>query len=209
MKRIGITQRVELIKNYGERRDCLDQQWFNFAFALGHIAVPLPNVSAKYAASYIENFRLDGIILSGGNSIATLDSSAEDAAPERDEFEIALLTAALDKSIPVLGVCRGMQVINVALNGKLEPVSGHVAQKHQIFTCSSDFTLPDIVNSFHNYCIPAKGLAKTLTPLATDNAGNIEAYFDSQRSILGVMWHPEREIPFSQLDIQLFKRFLL
>jgi putative glutamine amidotransferase len=208
VKRIAITQRVEVIKSYGERRDCLDQQWFNFVFALGYLPIPLPNIDKQHARSYIDELQLDGIIFSGGNSIASLNKHADDAAPERDLFEAALLEAAIEKNIPVIGVCRGMQLINDALNGYLEKIEGHVGHKHKIKSLASNYVLPDTVNSFHNYCIPANGLAHSLIPIATDEHENIEAFVHNEHSILGMMWHPEREEKFSPLDIQLIKRTL-
>ncbi|MEW6999750.1 type 1 glutamine amidotransferase [Colwelliaceae bacterium BS250] len=209
MKRIGITQRVEIVKSYGERRDCLDQQWSNFIIQLGYIPVPLPNVTADMAGELVNNLQLDAIILSGGNSIASLNPEAPDAAPERDDFENAIISIALGINIPVIGVCRGMQVLNLALGGSLASIQGHVGQRHPINSNIKGFNLPKTVNSFHNYCVPNKGLAESLEPLAYDEDGNIEAFYNISRNILGIMWHPEREENFINLDIQLFKRFLL
>ena len=209
MKRIGITQRVEIVKSYGERRDCLDQQWSNFIIQLGYIPVPLPNVTADIAGELVSTLQLDAIILSGGNSIASLNPESPDAAPERDDFEKAIISTALEINIPIIGVCRGMQVLNLAMGGSLASIHGHVGQRHPIISKIKGFNLPKTVNSFHNYCVPNKGLAESLQPLAYDEDGNIEAFYDISRNILGIMWHPEREDIFINLDIQLFKRFLL
>ncbi|MEW6984339.1 type 1 glutamine amidotransferase [Colwelliaceae bacterium 6471] len=209
LKRIGITQRVEVIKSYGERRDCLDQQWSNFVIELGYIPVPLPNITGDKADQLIRALNLDAIILSGGNSLTSLDPEASDAAPERDIFELALISEALKMNIPLIGVCRGMQVLNIAMGGRLENISGHVGKRHPLISNIDGFDLPKTINSFHNYCIPKSGLGESLQPLAYDEDTNIEAFYDLSRAILGIMWHPEREKPFSNLDIQLFKRFLL
>lgn len=209
MKRLGISQRVEVIKSYGERRDCLDQQWSSLAMALDYFPVPLPNIRPDKASELLNTLQLDGIILSGGNSLSSLDSTAEDAAPERDAFEYALIEAAIAKGIPIVGVCRGMQVLNLYLKGTLQKVTGHVATRHRIVSSSEHFTIPENVNSFHNYSIPKNGLAPSLTSLAHDETGNIEAFYQIKHKILGIMWHPEREENFTQLDIQLIKRFLL
>lgn len=209
MKRIGISQRVELVKNYNERRDCLDQQWSNFVIQLGYLPVPLPNISANQAKELIKSLQIDAIILSGGNSISSLDVEAEDSAPERDHFEMALIAAALNDQIPLIGICRGMQILNLALGGALTKINGHVGKQHPLIVPTNKFDLPKSVNSFHNYCIPEKGLGKSLVALAYDISGNIEAFYDPSRAILGIMWHPEREENFTHHDIQLFKRFLL
>ncbi|KGJ90887.1 type 1 glutamine amidotransferase [Colwellia psychrerythraea] len=209
MKRIGITQRVEWVKSYGERRDCLDQQWSNFVIKLGGFPLPLANLPAEKVEQLLTVMQLDGIILTGGNSLTCLNPQAGDTAPERDNFERTLINLALKKNIPIVGVCRGMQLINLVMAGSLIKISGHVAIKHTIEACSTEFELPKVVNSFHHYGISCTGLAESLLPLACDEVGNIEAFFSTRNNILGIMWHPEREAEFSQFDMQLFKRFLL
>ncbi len=208
MKLLGITQRVEVVKSYGERRDCLDQRWSDLALSLNYLPVALPNISPEHVESLIDTLGLDAIIFSGGNSIASLDPLAADASPERDEFEYELLRLALIKNIPVIGVCRGMQVINLAFGGHLTQVSGHVATQHYIHSKTPAYHFPETVNSFHNWGVSKDGLASELVVMAVDAEGHIEAYQHPEARLLGVMWHPEREMPFNQLDIQLLTRFL-
>ena len=209
MNRIGITQRVENIQSYSERRDCLDQRWSSFAFELGYLPVPLPNITADKVTRLLDALSLDAILLSGGNSITSLDPSASDIAPERDAFELALLSEALARNIPLIGICRGMQVINTNLGGKLTPVNGHVAAHHSITLLNKSYQLPELVNSYHNWGIRADNLAEELDIIAADSDGNIEAFEHKKKKLLGIMWHPEREKPFNRLDIQLIQRFLL
>jgi gamma-glutamyl-gamma-aminobutyrate hydrolase PuuD len=64
MKRLGITQRVEHIVAYGERRDCLDQRWTKLAFHLGCIPIPLPNTTPQNVARLLDHLNLDAVILS-------------------------------------------------------------------------------------------------------------------------------------------------
>jgi len=208
MKRIGISQRVESIQNYSERRDCLDQRWSSFAFELGYIPIPLPNITLDKVIRLLDVLNLDAILLSGGNSITSINPSASDIAPERDAFESALLNEALVRDIPIIGVCRGMQMINTHFGGKLTVVNGHVAADHAIYAINESDQLPKLVNSYHSWGIDANGLAKDLDIIAIDNDGNIEAFEHKNKKLLGIMWHPEREMPFNKLDIQLIKRFL-
>ncbi|MCB1679473.1 MAG: type 1 glutamine amidotransferase [Halioglobus sp.] len=208
MNRIGITQRVEVVRHYGERRDCLDQRWSEFILRLECIPIPLPNIASGMVPQLIEALQIGAVILSGGNSIASLDSQAEDAAPERDAFENALISAAITRKVPVVGVCRGMQLLNLYMGGSLQERPGHVAVRHTLHACSPLYALPSEVNSFHKYGIPQDKLADDLTPLAVDGDGYIEAFYRDDMPVLGIMWHPEREDPFSNCDVQLMKRFL-
>ena len=209
MRRLGITQRVENILGYGERRDCLDQRWAVLAIELGFIPIPLSNVDPTYVSDILDSLRLDGIILSGGNSIARLES-ATDAAPERDAFEVVLIDEGVKRSIPILGVCRGMQVINLYYGGKLSKVKDHVATYHDLkVEPSYSKIILDSVNSYHNWAIKLPELASCLTPLALDEQDNIECFIHKEKAVAGIMWHPEREVPFKQQDIDLIKKFLL
>ena len=207
MKRLGITQRVEVVADYGERRDCLDQRWHQLVPQLGYLPLPLPNINPGDVPLLLDNLELDGVLFSGGNSIGQFAPDADDVAPERDAFETKLLKECLARHISVIGVCRGMQLINTVLGGSLEPIDSHVAKHHRIYACSAA-QFANRVNSYHNWAIPAAGLADKLSPLATDMAGNIEAFEAMDQKILGVMWHPEREAPFCSLDIKLIKKYL-
>lgn len=209
MKLLGITQRVETVKGYSERRDCLDQRWYTFANALGYIAVPLPNITPELVPDLLARLSLDAVLLSGGNSIASFDPTANDAAPERDAFESMLIDHALAQNIPLIAVCRGMQMINVHLGGKLVGISGHVAVRHEISACSEKHKLPHIVNSYHNWCIPEAGLADNLEAIALDSSNNIEAYRYVDKKVVGIMWHPEREESVSSLDVELIRSIIL
>ena len=208
MKLLGITQRVDTIKSYGERRDCLDQRWSDLALNLNYLPVALPNITPDKVEALVDAMGLDAIIFSGGNNIESIDLFAADAAPERDEFESELLRLALIKGIPVIGVCRGMQMINLAFGGRATKISGHVATSHVIYSKTSTYQFPETVNSYHNWGISNDGLANELEMIAIDAEGNIEAYEHQNAKLLGLMWHPEREKPFNQLDIQLLRRFL-
>ena len=205
---IGITQRVDDILGYCERRDSLDQRWTQLIVELGHLPVPLPNVSAKCATQMIDQFGIDALILSGGNTIAALDTDATDVAPERDQIENTLIDIAVNQKLPLLGVCRGMQMLNLYFDGQLYKTTGHVATRHALNVQSSKYSLPAEVNSFHNYAIARKGLGQSLQALAYDEDENVEAFCHVRLPLLGMMWHPERELPFAEVDVQLIKKFI-
>ena len=208
MKRLGITQRVDVIKKFDERRNCLDQRWTLFANRLGYFPLPLANVKAELVPDYVEALNLGGLLLSGGNSIASLCPSADDAAPERDAFELTIISEALNRGIQIIAVCRGMQILNIYMGGRLSPIEDHVAVRHTLLSTGSPHPLPETTNSYHKWSIAPDDLGEGLTPIATDEDGNIEAFQHMGKKLLGIMWHPEREHPFNELDIQLIESFL-
>ena len=208
MKILAISQRVENITQYNEQRDCLDQKWTPFAHSLGFIAVPMPNLANP--ADIIITIKPAAIILSGGGGIVKLDPTTSDISPARDQFEQELLQLAIENNIPVLGVCRGMQLINMFFIGELSKVSGHVACRHQVDFIDKNMPFnAREVNSFHHWGIAESQLAKSLRPFAVAQDKTIEGFYHKSLPIAGIMWHPEREQPYDQYDLQLIKQFLL
>jgi N5-(cytidine 5'-diphosphoramidyl)-L-glutamine hydrolase len=207
-KKLGLTQRVTRIDDYHERRDSLDQRWWPLVHALNCIPIPLPNLPATEVAHYLEILDLSAIIITGGNSLQTADPNAADTAPERDAFELALIPWAIQKQLPIVGVCRGMQIINHYFGGTLVPVTGHVATPHRIQFCHDWKHLhPRTVNSYHQWGIYAENLAKNLRITAQHADQSIEAFVHTQEKIAGMMWHPERDSVFA--DIELMRDLLL
>lgn len=205
MKRIGLTQRVELVTSYGERRDCLDQEWSRLMSCLGYLPVPIPN-AIENVEEWFSLVGLEGVILTGGNDLSCL-KDAKNTAPERDSLEHALIDLCGRYKIPLLGVCRGMQILNVHYEGTLTPVKDHVALRHDItFDGCNSNQIKLSVNSFHNYGIVEAGLGSGLIPWATDQDGHIEAVKHRDLAQFGIMWHPERETPFVKEDLDILTR---
>jgi N5-(cytidine 5'-diphosphoramidyl)-L-glutamine hydrolase len=210
MKLLGITQRVENVPVYKERRDCLDQRWWKIIFSIGLIPVPLPNVPSDQIETLLNELNVSAILFSGGNSLTFLDNLAADNAPERDQFEVRLLEWAMNLNIPILGVCRGMQLINHSLGGGLVEIQNHVSIKHVVSFCGELATEPNReVNSYHNLGILNKELGNNLRAIAQADDGTIEAFQHISKRIAGIMWHPEREKQINSHDIRLIKKFLL
>ena len=192
-KRFGISLRVELIESYNEKRDVLSQEWTNFLQKRAIIPILIPN-TLDDVKSYISDLGIDGLILSGGDNIGEF--------PERDKTEKQILDYAIDKRFPVLGVCRGMQIINEYFAGKVfaNDNNSHVGKPHQIHIMDQKFSklLGDDniqVNSFHNNIITKKGIGEKLQVFAlSDHDNTIEGYYHSDLPIIGVMWHPERDV---------------
>ena len=127
------------------------------------------------------------LVLTGGDDFGV--------TPARDASETKLLDHAILRGLAVLGVCRGMQLINVHFGGRLAPVEGHVARPHPV---TLDAPLKNlygcemIVNSFHNHGVPADGLGDRLVGAALDADGNVEALHHRDLPVAAVMWHTER-----------------
>jgi putative glutamine amidotransferase len=192
MKAVAVTQRVSVVESHGERRDCLDQAWTRFLAACGLLPVLLPNV-IEAALALSEG--VAGLVFTGGNDLAALGGNA----PERDAVENALLDLAERRGLPVLGVCRGMQVIQHRFAIPLRRVEGHVAQR-QVIRIAGEARE---VNSYHNF-----GAFDSRPPLdvwAVAGDGVVKAIRHSVQPITGIMWHPERFDPFSPADVALFR----
>jgi putative glutamine amidotransferase len=156
---------------------------------------------------------LDGLLFSGGSDIdpdtygAEAHPETNGVRPERDQAELALLEAALVRDMPVLAVCRGSQVLNVALGGDLvqhlPEVVGHEQHKHTpgVFADHDVEVLPGTklqalvgdhapVKSHHHQGYGRIG--DGLREAARAEDGTVEAIEDPERRFaLGVLWHPE------------------
>jgi len=193
---LGLTQRVIVEPNHGERRDSLDQRWQQFLATARIAAVALPNDPALATQLAVQT-RVAGILLTGGDDLVQYGGTA----PERDATERALLAFARSRKIPLLGVCRGMQAIQHAFGVRLHSSDGHVATLHQIVADGVART----VNSFH--CLMTTSTVPELTAWAKASDGAIEAIRHKSECISGIMWHPERNAPFDPLDIAYFRSF--
>ena len=203
MLKLGLTQRVEVVESYGERRDCLDQEWTRLLSAAGYLPVPLPN-SFELAASLVAELDLAGLVLTGGNDPADLEHG-RNIAPERDRLEHRLIELATARRLPLLGVCRGLQMLVVHGGGRLSAVDGHVARPHALHA-RPDTPMPltdrDEVNSFHNFGIAANDVGTELRVAATAPDGTVEAVAHRSLPQWGIMWHPERP-PKDRRDLEI------
>jgi putative glutamine amidotransferase len=156
---------------------------------------------------------LDGLLLSGGSDVDPATYGAEPhpetngVRPERDRAELALLTAALERDMPVLAVCRGSQLLNVARGGDLvqhlPEIVGHEKHKHTPGVFADHDVEPAAgtrLQSLLGERAPVKShhhqgygrLGQGLVEAARAEDGTIEALEDpAGRFALGVLWHPE------------------
>ncbi len=152
----------------------------------------IPDVAqAMFGASNVA-----GLLLTGGNDLASLGGDA----PERDATEAALIEAAESRDLPILGVCRGMQLIQQRCAIPLLRVEGHVTQSQTIRTDGE----PMKVNSYHRFAARESRPPLEIWAVAAD--GVVKAIRDLARPTTGIMWHPERNTPFADFDVALFRR---
>jgi putative glutamine amidotransferase len=180
----------------------------------------------------------DGLCLTGGGDIdparyGEANIKSEDIDPARDALELALLERALERDIPVLGVCRGLQLINVRFGGSLEqhhlghspkyppagaPVAddpaGAEAVRHVVTAepgsilaaaCGDE---PFIVNSSHHQVVTSDRLASDL--VATAHVGELIEALEApaHRWVAAVQWHPERTAQVAAAATRIFEAFV-
>lgn len=186
--RIGVTMRVMAAKGYEETRDALAQDWALFLKTAFPTAawMPIANVGAGSIREHCESWGINRLVLTGGDDIGVF--------PLRDETERELLDWAVERGVPVLGICRGMEVMAVRAGGALKPVSGHIAKRHVLRG-----EMKHEVNSFHNHALAE--CPAGFVVLASAEDGEIEAIRSTALGWEGWMWHPEREMPFNESDI--------
>ena len=208
MKTIAFTQRIENYKKTNEVRDCLDQRWINLANKLKLSPLILPNINPKNIQKLFLKNKPDIIVLTGGNDIHLENIKKNiNTFKVRDNFEIGLIKYAIKESIPLLGVCRGMQILNIFFKGKISRIKNHVNKNHKItFLKEYKDIFTNNVNSFHNWGIKRKELGFELREIANDDLGNIESFIHNKKSIIGIMWHPERRT--SNKDLIFFKKLI-
>ena len=169
--------------------------------------------------------KLDGLVLSGGVDVSPRNYGEHPRRPEwageprRDEHEIGLLKAFAARDKPVLGICRGLQLMNVAFGGSLHQdvlEDGAVEQIHRdpeqydLLTHALHIVRPSylydlyqatdvLVNSVHHQAI--RELAPGLEAMARSGDGLVEAIRHQEHSfVLGVQWHPEWVSPTREAD---------
>ena len=189
---IGLSQRVVNCPKTNEIRDCLDQNWSKLMFEYGHTVVPIPN-NPLNVDKFIKVTRIQGLVLTGGNDIATFENPTN-VSIERDQTEQILLEYAIKYKLPVLGVCRGFQFINSFFSGYTTLGVGHVGSFHTINIQDKRLGIVKsaTVNSFHNYIIEKENLGDNLIALAYGSDLTVEAAYHKEINCIGIMWHPER-----------------
>ena len=199
MKIVAVSQRIDDYPDRNERRDALDQKLSCFLSECGFIPVPVPNGLTKETAgrseeslnelrSWLEIFKPNAFLLSGGNEIGS--------CRDRDCTEKGLIDFAAMRNLPVLGICRGMQMMATLAGSSLRKVTEHVRTRHVL----QGGIISGEANSYHNMSVDS--CPGGYQVLARSEDGEIEAIRHDEFSWEGWMWHPEREECFDARDIK-------
>ena len=195
MKKIGITQRV--IFKDGKTLDRLDYEWHDFLVKCKLPYQLISNDPNKISLSFINNFA--GIILTGGNSLISCGGDSF----LRDVTEKKIYRFALKINIPLIGVCRGMQIIQEMNGIKIQKVFGHVKKKQRVLINKKNI----FTNSYHNY--GSRFNSSCFKVFAKTDDGVIKGIANNNKKVFGIMWHPERNKYYSNFDIQFFKKIFI
>jgi putative glutamine amidotransferase len=188
----------------------------------GNEAIEITTLSSTGTSlESINNF--DGIVLSGGvdmhpkfynSTITDYPNAPQQFQQERDEFEIAVFKKALQHNIPLLAVCRGMQLINCVLGGNMIQDIGPAANRIHKFeqqdkahginiepaTLLNEITSVErtVANSAHHQCINKLGEGLLVNCRSDDGIAEGIEWADKERKafFLGIQWHPERMYKF-------------
>lgn len=196
----------------------------------GALPVIIPLTNPEDAKEYVD--KVDAIVLTGGADVNPLLYGEEPILkigridPRRDDFELALIKEAWKQKKPILGLCRGLQLLNVAFGGTLYQdlsyYSGlevnHVQPTYWDFPTHSikideeslvgkSLGTSTVINSYHHQAV--KDLADVFRPVAWSKDKIIEAFesVDSKQKVIAVQWHPEvlmENYPESQNIFELF-----
>ncbi len=204
--------------------------YLNAIIDAGGLPVVLPyDVGADGADLVFEEFGLDGILFSGGADVdpvrygETITADNVSVCEKRDAFELELARRAIVTQIPILGICRGIQLLNVSLGGTLWQDIPRHQQKEPADQCTHEvkvvggtalraLSASDVipVNTFHHQAVKdvAKGFCACAFSAADGIVEAIEPIEKTNRFFLAVQWHPERFYRTDPSARALFEAFV-
>lgn len=224
---IGLTMSLEK-----ETNQYLAKAYSDAVFQAGGIALLIPYTVEDHVIQQL-SLKLDGLILTGGGDIDPTLFDEEphpglgQIVPDRDEMEIALIEQFMEQNKPILGICRGCQILNIALGGDMyqdltaqkQTILQH-AQKAPRYHASHTITIVEDtllhsiyqkglskVNSFHHQSV--RNVVEPFRVSAVSRDGVIEAFESKEhRFVMGVQWHPEDMVKNDPDAYRLFGAFV-
>ena len=202
MYKFGISMRVTNSNDYNESRDSISIDWSNYmisSFPSSQFLF-IPNIQ-KNVRDYIQSYEINTIILTGGDDL--------NSQSRRDKTELILIEYALQNKIPIIAVCRGLQLVHKYFGGLLVKGDKKFIQEHKVkkHTVYLDDGSSRKVNSYHSNYIKEQTISSKFEIFARCKTDNTVEGLKSER-ILAMMWHPEREKKIEDWNKELILRFL-
>ncbi len=195
---ILVNQRLDKVGKFKELRDNLDIRFSKLILDLNMDPFLVPNNLRVVNNILKKNIKIKGIILSSGGNPKIND--------ERSKVENRLIKFSIQKKVPLLGICRGAQKINLFFGGKIKKIKNHVRKNHKIFGVLTKNKIVK-VNSYHNFGVANSNIPKTFNILATTKDGFVECFADKNYRLMGIMWHPERYKHLRNFEKKILKKF--
>ncbi len=229
--KIGIPANINLLptKNFNlNNANYTSDIFINLLVSHGITPIIIPLVPPEMVPIYLEE--VDGVIIPGGHDVTPTLFDEQPHAKlgqtylPHDEFEMKIINEAIAKQIPILGICRGHQIINVALGGSLYQDLKSQKDKVHEHTQTEPLTeairpvevmvdsqlahavgVHPMVNSKHHQAV--KEVAPGMRVTAVSDDGVVEAMENADASIMGIQWHPEFLWENDSLEEQIFLDF--
>ncbi|MTI80293.1 MAG: gamma-glutamyl-gamma-aminobutyrate hydrolase family protein [Firmicutes bacterium] len=226
---IGITSIYDEQKN----RIWHTGYYFEAVLAAGGVPIMLPVLAEEKHVSQMLSL-CQGLLLPGGGDMDPLLFGEEphpgngEICPQCDRFEMAITQEALERDVPILGICRGVQTLNVAAGGTvcqdiLEEINSplkHSQEAPKWYPTHNITTMPGTriekiigsgktrVNSFHHQMVGRLGENLQVSALAPDGVVEALEHIDSNKFVLGVQYHPEAMWKTDKKARELFIAFI-
>ncbi len=210
---VALTMRVVEAATYLEKRDAMSHDWPSWFKQKDWTLLPVSNALAE-PGEYAKKLGAEALLLTGGNDLVCRAENPSSFSELRNRTEAELIKSALSTNLPILGICRGLHMLNKFFGGEvIEDIgaakASHVAQNHILSICDTiGGTLKKtniLTNSFHEQAITQDGLGKDLVPFAISEDGFVEGVYHKSRPIIGIQWHPERANPAFIIDDLLIR----
>ncbi|MDR2130366.1 MAG: gamma-glutamyl-gamma-aminobutyrate hydrolase family protein [Odoribacteraceae bacterium] len=223
---------IGISANFKEGNSCIHDSYVHSIVRAGGIPLLIPVHSDIASLKEIVS-RIDGLLLSGGGDINPLYSGEEplpalgEVDVARDQYDLILTRLAANRQVPIFGICRGHQLINIAFGGKnhqdivtrvngslkhrQELAPGHGSHTARVKEGTTLFSILGrhtvVVNSLHHQAV--KEVAPGFVVSATAPDGVIEAMEATDYRIFSVQWHPEKMVPLANVEMEgLFRHFV-